>query len=84
MKIVLLNETIKHPLFKPNFNIIIFFYSFFIFQYPFYSINTTFHDSHAIKVHLIDKCDKNCKKVDIFTSILACLNSSAPILLLEI
>ncbi len=84
MKIVLLNEVIKHLLFKPKFLIIILFDSFQIFQYPYYSINTTFHDSHAIKVHHIDKCNKNCRKVDIFTSILACLSSSAPILLLEI
>jgi hypothetical protein len=28
MKIMSLNEAIKHPLFKPNFDIGIFFYSF--------------------------------------------------------
>jgi hypothetical protein len=28
MKVVLLNEVVKHPLFKPNFNIGIFFDSF--------------------------------------------------------
>jgi hypothetical protein len=49
MKIMLLNEVVKHPLFKPNFDID-FFYSFEIFQYPYYSISTNFHDSHAIKV----------------------------------
>ncbi len=43
-----LNEVVKHPLFKPNFDIGIFFDSFKIFQYPYYSISTTFHDSHAI------------------------------------
>ncbi len=49
MKIVLLNEIVKYPLFKPNFDI-----EFFLFildvQSPYYSISTTFHDSHAIKV----------------------------------
>jgi hypothetical protein len=50
MKVVLLNETIKHHLFKLNFHIGNFFYSFKFFQYPYYSISTTFHDSHAIKV----------------------------------
>jgi hypothetical protein len=28
MNVVLLNEVVKHPLFKPNFNIEMFFYSF--------------------------------------------------------
>jgi hypothetical protein len=50
VKIVLLNENVKHPLFKPNFDIGRFFNSFYIFKYPYYSINTTFYDSHAIKV----------------------------------
>jgi hypothetical protein len=50
MKVMSLNEVVKHPLFKPNFDIRISFYSFKIFQCPYYSINTTFHDSHAIKV----------------------------------
>jgi hypothetical protein len=50
MKVVSLNEVVKHILFKPNFDIGNFIYSFYIFQYPFYSISTTFHDSHAIKV----------------------------------
>jgi hypothetical protein len=50
MKVVLLNEVVKHLLFKPNFDIGIFFYPFKFFQYPYYSINTTFHDSHANKV----------------------------------
>jgi hypothetical protein len=50
MKVVLLNEVVKHPLFKLNFDIEIFIYSFYIFQYPYYSISTTFHDSHVIKV----------------------------------
>jgi len=47
MKIMSLNEVVKHHLFKPNFNIGNLFDSFYIFQYPYYSINTTFHDSHA-------------------------------------
>jgi hypothetical protein len=50
MKIMSLNEIVKHLLFKPNFAIGILFNSFYIFQYPYYSINTTFHDSRAIKV----------------------------------
>jgi hypothetical protein len=50
MKVMSLNEAIKHPLFKPNFDIGIFWGSFYIFQYPYYSISITFHDSHAIKV----------------------------------
>ncbi len=35
MKVMSLNEAIKHPLFKPNFDIGIFFNSFHIFQYPY-------------------------------------------------
>jgi hypothetical protein len=50
VKIVLLNEVVKHHLFKPNFDIRRFFDSFYIFQYLYYSISITFHDSHAIKV----------------------------------
>ncbi len=49
MKVMSLNETV-HPLFKPNFDIGILFDSFQIFQYPYYSINITFHDSYAIKM----------------------------------
>jgi hypothetical protein len=52
MKVMSLNEVVKHLLFKPNFDIWIIFYSFNFFQYPYYSISTTFHDSHAIKVAL--------------------------------
>jgi hypothetical protein len=50
MKVMSLNEVVKHILFKPNFDIEILFDSFYIFQYPYYSISTTFHDSHAIKM----------------------------------
>jgi len=50
MKLVPLNEVVKYILFKPNFDIGKKIYSFSIFQYPYYSISTTFHDSHAIKV----------------------------------
>jgi len=50
VKIMLLNEDVKHLLFKPNFDIGRFFDSFYIFQYPYYSISTIFYDSHAIKV----------------------------------
>jgi len=52
MKVASLNEVVKHHLFKPNFDIGKKIYSFKNFQYPYYSINTTFHDSHAIKVAL--------------------------------
>jgi hypothetical protein len=31
-----------------------------------------------LKWHHIDKCNKNCKKIDVLTSILARLNSSTP------
>jgi hypothetical protein len=41
-KVMSLNETIKHPLFKQNFDIRILFDSFEIFQYSYYSIGTTF------------------------------------------
>jgi hypothetical protein len=47
---IMLNENVKHPLFKPNFDIGRLFDSVYNFQYPYYSINTTFYDSHAIKV----------------------------------
>jgi hypothetical protein len=50
MIVMSLNKVVKHHLFKPNFDIGILFDSFYIFQYPYYSISTTFHDSHAIKV----------------------------------
>jgi hypothetical protein len=50
MKVVSLNEVVKHTLFKPNFDIGILFDSFQIFQYPYYSIGRTFYDPHAIKV----------------------------------
>ncbi len=50
MKVVSLNEVVKHPSFKPNLDIGIFLILFQIFPYPYYSINTTFHDSHAIKM----------------------------------
>jgi hypothetical protein len=40
MKVVSLNEVVKRILFD----------SFEIFQYPYYSLSTTYHDSHAIKV----------------------------------
>jgi hypothetical protein len=50
MKVKSLNEVVKHPSFKPNFDIEILFDSFKKIQYPYYSINTTFHNSHAIKV----------------------------------
>jgi hypothetical protein len=51
MKVVSLNEIVKlHPLFKPNSNIGIFFIHLIFFQYPYYSISTTFHNSHAIQV----------------------------------
>jgi hypothetical protein len=50
LKVMLLNENVKHLLFKPNFDIGNFFNSFNFFKYPYYSISTTFHDSHAIKV----------------------------------
>jgi hypothetical protein len=50
VKVVLLNEIVKYLLFKLNFDIGKFYDSFKFFQYPYYSINTTFQDSHAIKV----------------------------------
>ncbi len=50
MKVMSLNEVVKHPLFKPKFDIGNFFDSFQNFQDPYYSISTTFHDSHVIKV----------------------------------
>jgi hypothetical protein len=50
MKVVLLNEIVKHHLFKSNFDIENSFYSFLTFLYPYYSLSTTFHDSHATKM----------------------------------
>ncbi len=50
LKVMLLNENVKHLLFEPNFDIGIFLNSFKFFQYPYYSIGTTFHDSHAIRM----------------------------------
>ncbi len=51
VKVVLLNEVVEHPLCKPNFDIGQFFDPFLDFSiYPYDFKNTTFHDSHAIKV----------------------------------
>jgi hypothetical protein len=50
IKVTLLNEVVKHSLFKPNFDIENLFDSFKKFQYSYYSISTTFYDSHVIKV----------------------------------
>jgi len=50
MKVMLLNEVVQHLLSNPNFDIRRIFDSFKFFQYPYYSINTTFHDSPATKV----------------------------------
>ncbi len=47
---MLLNENVKYPLFKSNFDIGRLFYSFKKFQYSYYSNDTTFHDTHVIKV----------------------------------
>ncbi len=44
MIVMLLNEVVKHPLFKPNLDIGRFCDSFQIFQYSYYSINTTFNN----------------------------------------
>ncbi len=44
MKVVLLNEVVKHPLFKLNVDIGKFCDSIQIFQCSYYSINTIFHD----------------------------------------
>jgi hypothetical protein len=50
VKIMLLNEVVKQLLFKLNFDIGKFYDSFYIFQYPYYSISTIFQDPHAIKM----------------------------------
>jgi hypothetical protein len=52
LKAPLLNEVVKHPLFKPNFDIGFFFDSFNFFQHPCYLVSKTFHESHAIKMAL--------------------------------
>ncbi len=44
VKVLLLNEIIKHPLLKPNLEIGRFCQLFKKFQYPYYSISTTFYD----------------------------------------
>jgi hypothetical protein len=49
MKVVSLNKVVKHPLFKPSFDIGNLFFSLKKFQHLYYSISTIFHDSHAIK-----------------------------------
>jgi len=87
VKVVLLNEVVEHPLFKPNFDIGRFFDPFNFFSiYPYYLKNTIFTPMihMPLKWHHINKCNKNCKKVDILTSILACLNSFAPICALKL
>ncbi len=50
MKVVLLNEVVKHHLYEPKFDIGRFFDSLKNFQYPYCLIITTFHDFHVIKV----------------------------------
>jgi len=61
MKVMLLNEILKHPLFKPNFDIGNLFY-ILNFQYPYYSISTTFHDTHTIKVAPHKKMQQELQK----------------------
>jgi len=68
---------VKHPLFKPNFDIKRFFDSFQIIQYLNYLIKKISMIHMPLKWHHINKCNKNYRKVDILTSILACLSSSA-------
>ncbi len=50
MKIMLLNVVVKHPLFKPKFDIDFFLLILDYSISKYYLVNTTFHDSHAIKV----------------------------------
>jgi hypothetical protein len=50
VKAMLLNEAMKHPLFKTRFVIGRSFDSFKKIQYPYCLIITTFHDLHVIKV----------------------------------
>jgi hypothetical protein len=73
---MLLNEIVEGPLLKPKHEIETFGDLIYIFN-TCYSKSRIFHDSHSIKVAPHDKCNKNCKKVDISASILAHLSSSA-------
>ncbi len=50
VKIMLFNEPIRGPLLKPKHKIKTFDDLIWISQHPYYSINTTFPKSHAIKV----------------------------------
>jgi hypothetical protein len=50
VKVVLLNEVVKHPLLKPKFDVGRYFYSIKKFQYQYFLIITNFHDFHVIKV----------------------------------
>jgi hypothetical protein len=78
MKVVSLNEAIKHSLFKPNFDIEIFFIHFIFFNIHIIQSTQLSMIHMPLKWHHIDKCNKNCRKVDILTSILAQLNSFTP------
>ncbi len=49
MKVMLLNENVKHHLFKSNFDIE-FFLLILDFSMFLLLISTTFHDSHAIQM----------------------------------
>jgi len=66
MKIVSLNEAVKHPLFKPNFDIGIFFINFRFFNTHIIQSKKNSMIQLPLKWHHIDKCKKNCRKVDIF------------------
>ncbi len=75
VKVVLLNQGDKHPLFKSNLDIGRFCDSFYIFQYPYYSISKLFTINIPLKWHHIGICNKNCQKIDVLTRILTRFHS---------
>jgi hypothetical protein len=74
IKVVSLNEVVKHPLFKPNFDVGIFLINFRFFHTHIIQSTKFSMIQLPLKWHHIDKCNKNCRKVDI----LACFSSSTP------
>jgi len=76
VKVVLLNEVVKHSLFKSNLDIGRFCDQFTFFQYPYYSIKKLSMINIPLKWHHIGICNKNCRKVDMLIRILACFHSS--------
>jgi hypothetical protein len=77
MNVMSLNEIVKHLLFKPNFDIGICLIHFRFFNIHIIQQTQLSMIHMPLKWHHTDKCNKNCRKVSVLTSILTHLNSFA-------